>query len=147
MNRSVRITVLLSLTLCMLGGEKAAAQFTDEAITRRWEKLPDGAQILRLWTEKDVAGKEPQIAILRLTDAQYKNFTSSPKNYLEGYDVFGKDRDGKKYRLDRIISRVDLSVSTRYATAKPKAGASDPWTIVVEHNYWCDSATIEFNSP
>ena len=128
--------------LCFVTGNKTFAQFSEESVTRRWEKLPDGGQILRLWTEKDLDAKEPQIAILRLTEPkQYSSFRSDTKEYLMRYKVFGSAK------LDRIISRVDLSVSRRYSSVKPKPGAKDPYTIVVEHNYWCDSATIEFSGP
>lgn len=125
--------------LCFVTGNKTFAQFSEESITRRWEKLPDGGQILRLWTEKDLDAKEPQIAILRLTEAQSRTFKSETKAYLMRNKVFGD------LKLGRIISFADIS-ETKSATRKSKPGSVDP-IFVVEHNPYCDSAIIQFDMP
>src|SRR5262249_42607026 len=98
-------------------------------------------QILRLWNEKDRDAGEPQIAILRFTSPQqFEKFYSNPKDYLQRYKVFGD------VKLGRIISYADISEPYR-AMRKPKGSGTDPFTIVAEHNLWCDSAIIQYDSP
>lgn len=143
MNRTVRVSVLMSFALCLLAGEKALAQFSEESVTRRWEKLPDGVQILKLWTEKEYRAGELQIVILRMTNAQHEKFVDNMKNYLQTNRVFGE-----QVTLGRIISYANISepeARTKTPTRKSKSGASDPWTIVAEHNAYCDSAIIEYD--
>ena len=138
MNRTVRVSVLMSFGLCLLAGERVLAQFSEESIARHWEKLPDGAQILRLWTDKDVKANQPQIAILRLTSKQFEKFHSDVKDYLERNKVFGEH-----VKLGRIISYADITEP--YGSArKPRSGDTDP-IFVVEHNPYCDSAIIQYD--
>ena len=138
MNRTVGVSLLMSFALCFLAGGQALAQFSEESVTRHWEKLPDGVQILRLWTDKDRNAGEPQIAILRFSSRQqFEKFYSNAKDYLQRNKVFGD------VKLGRIISYADISEPYR---SRERSKGPDPMTIVAEHNLWCDSAIIQYDS-
>lgn len=139
MNRILKTAVLASL--CLLASEGSLAQAAREQLTEpKWEKLGEGAQVLKQWLGKGGL-KEPQVAILKLSDEEYKEFDHDPTEYLKKFDVFGKN-----LTTLHAISRVDLS-ERKESEKKPKGSAQDPWIVIVVHNPYCTYATISFHIP
>ena len=151
MNSTWRITALACFALCLGGNSTAqtkpsgsgassedSAQSSKSRSVLQWERLSSGLEVVKLWKNAEFGVSNPQIAILRLSDEEYKQFESNTKEYLEKYQIF----EGKK--LNRIISKVDLTGKVPYSQrskAQPKTG-DDPWVVVIDHDLWCDTATI-----
>jgi hypothetical protein len=54
----------------------------------KWKKVGKGIEVLKLW--ESVGPEWPQIAILRQSKEEYKEFLKSPKKYLNGFKIFDK---------------------------------------------------------
>jgi hypothetical protein len=52
-----------------------------------WASLADGFELIRLWETPD-GPKQPEIAILRMSDAVYEKFHEDPQAFLEDHKVF-----------------------------------------------------------
>lgn len=146
MNRSLQAKAFRVLLVCSFA-IAGFAQSKDESAHRlgpqQWEKLPKGGEVIRLFANKELGLEWPQIAVLRLTEEQYKEFRYDPRRYLMENKVFF---DAK---LRRIISSVDISEDRPVPkpTQSKTQSKPDPWVIVVEHNLYCDSATIADEVP
>jgi len=83
-----------------------------------WEKLDEGSEVLRVWKELPQKAKEPEIAILRLSEKKYKELLASPKEFVNKPQVFDKPVNS----LDVQPERVGL-IDNRTA-----------WFVMVEHD-------------
>jgi hypothetical protein len=59
-------------------------------VPMNWEKLAEGSEVLRVWKELPPKAKEPEIAILRLTEKKHKELLASPKEFVNKPQVFDK---------------------------------------------------------
>lgn len=75
-----------------------------------WASLVDGFEVIRLWETPD-GPKQPEIAILRLSDAVYEKFHEDPQAFLEEHKVF-----------PFTLRRVDLVHSPQKKTPGNKSG-------------------------
>lgn len=138
----VRKTAVMAWCLvCLLATQLCLAQAAREPLAGpKWEKSEDGLEILRLWQTSGLP-KEPQIAILRLSDDEYSELRRGFTEFLEKENVFGT---GLKLQG---VSWVDLSEpKTKQEKEKPKTGA-DPWIVVAVHTKYCTTATIGEHIP
>jgi len=94
-----------------------------------WAELKSGGEVLRLW--ESIGPKEFHVAILRLSDAQYKEFIQDRRGFLIENDVF----PGYSPKLNRIIAQSELS-------PKPLSNpGGDTWMVMVCHDWnTCNSA-------
>jgi hypothetical protein len=137
----VRKAVLAGGLVGLLATQLCWAQATREpGAGPKWEKPENGLEILRLWQTSGLP-KEPQIAILRLSDDEYSELQKSFTHFLENENVFGT---GLKLHG---VSWVDLSETrTKEEKEKSKTGA-DPWIVVVVHTKYCTTATVSEHIP
>ncbi len=84
-------------------------------------KLGKGIEVLKLW--ESIGPKWPQIAVLLLSKDEYKEFHKNPKNYLNGFKVFGKKRTKKVIRCH--LAKVMSSAPT--------------YVVVLRHDNYCTS--------
>jgi len=84
---------MFALSMCsllLLPGESfaqaAEAQKTPAKPTTKWKTLGDGARIQRLWTDDEY----PEVAVLELSDGEYKEFIQDVASYLNKNKVFPK---------------------------------------------------------
>ncbi len=130
MKRTTTLGLLVSCLLFLLAGglgfaQDAAKKAAPKAAEKKprspkWETLADGIQVLRLW---NTTGPEsPEIAMLRLSEDEYKEFDKDPKKYIN--DRFPKIFPEKVN--DVFIVRIP-----RYA--KPKAKGSDDMIVTLSH--------------
>jgi len=75
--------------------------------------LGKGIKVLKLW--ESIGPKWPQIAVLLLSKGEYKEFLKSPKNYLNGFKIFGRTPTAKVFRCH--LASVKSSSSTYVVTA------------------------------
>jgi hypothetical protein len=80
----------------------------------KWKKVEKGLEVLKLW--ESVGPEWPQIAILRQSKEEYKEFLKSPKKYLNGFKIFGKTPTKKVFRCH--LASVTPSSSTYIVVAK-----------------------------
>lgn len=85
--------------------------------------LGKGVKAVRLW--QSIGPKWPQIAVLELSSAEYKQFLKNPKSYLNGLNFFGK-------KLTRKVFRC------RLAPINPKKPNTD-YVVIVKHEIDCTS--------
>jgi len=81
-----RIANLFFLGLCflfLLTNVRSSAP--DEPEKRqaqpKWEMVREGVQVLRLW-KTSIGPRKPEIALLRLSDEEYRKFFESPESYI-----------------------------------------------------------------
>jgi hypothetical protein len=94
----------------------------------KYEKVVKGLEVLKLW--ESVGPEWPQIAILRQSKEEYKEFLKSPKKYLNGFKIFGKMPTKK-------VTRCHL------AGVKP---SSSTYIVVAKHESDCTSVSTSSNS-
>lgn len=87
-----------------------------------WVRIEDGFEVIRLWETPD-GPKQPEIAILRMSDAVYEKFHEDPQAFLEGHKVF-----------PFTMRRVDLVHSPQKKTLGNK---SDPMIGAAFHRNDC----------
>ena len=86
-------------------------------------KLGIGIKVLKLW--ESIGPKWPQIAVLLLSKGEYKEFHKNPKNYLNGFKIFGKTPTKKVTRCH--LASVMSSAST--------------YAVIVRHDNYCTSVS------
>lgn len=89
----------------------------------KWKKLGKGIQAVKLWDT--IGPKFPQIVVLRLSKDEYKEFHKNPKNYLNGFKVFGKKPTKK-------VTRCHLA---SVKPGKPTAA----YMVIAKHEMDCTS--------
>jgi hypothetical protein len=96
----------------------------------KWKKLGKGIRAVKLWNT--IGPKFPQIVVLRLSKDEYKEFLKHPKNYLNGFKVFGKTptKEVNPLKLASIKS------------GKPTAS----YLVVAKHEMDCTSVAISSSS-
>jgi hypothetical protein len=90
---------------------------------RSWTKVGKGIEVLKLW--ETTGPKLPQIAVLLLSKEEYKKFLKNPKNYLNGFKIFGETPTKK-------VSRCHL------ASVKPHNPPST-YAVITKHDWNCTS--------
>lgn len=55
----------------------------------KWDTLKDGTRVLRLW--ETIGPEWPQLALLELTNEQYKKLIENPTEYINQRSIFPKD--------------------------------------------------------
>jgi hypothetical protein len=126
----VSLTVLFSLLISMpvLAQESTSKSDKQEMTAKKripppW-KMKDGLRIAKLPRLNE---KEPEFAIVRLNDAEYKKFQENPKDWVNVHHIF-------KFNVREMKS---------YGTAKPE---KDPppdetyWYVVISH--WPGSRAV-----
>jgi hypothetical protein len=88
-----------------------------------WKKLGKGIEAVKLW--ESIGPQWPQIAILRLSQDEYKKFLKTPKDYVNDHQIFGKTPTKK-------VSRCQLaSVKSGQPTAQ--------YVVIAKHEMDCVS--------
>jgi hypothetical protein len=129
MNRKATLGLLVSCLLFLLAGGSGFAQKAEQKAAPKaaekkpsapkWTKLADDVQVLRLW---NTTGPEsPQIAILRLSEAEYAKFEANPKDYVNDHHIYPKD-----------VNDVFIGHMPRYE--KPKAKGDDDMIVTMMHH-------------
>lgn len=95
----------------------------------KWKKLAKGIEIVKLWEIIDLAW--PQVAVLLLSKDEYKKFLKDPKNYLNGFKVFGKTPT-KEVALCHPASE--------------ESGNPAQFVVIVSHDKDCTSTGIASSS-
>jgi len=100
MNRILALALMIFSLLLLPTDEKSfaqvAAQNDQKAISGpEWKKLGEGVQVLRLW--ESVGPKWPQIALLRLSVEEYKDFLDHPVDYLNDHKVYPSEYPARKF--------------------------------------------------
>ena len=86
-----------------------------------WASLKSGGKVLRLWqTEGGPSLSVAEIAILWLSDAQYKMFAKDQKAFLNSNGVFPA-------KVNKIIAESTVTPKSDYPGA-------DNWMVMVEHD-------------
>jgi hypothetical protein len=112
-----------------LYGGQSGEQMTLSGKEAIWVALKTGGEVLRLW--ETIGPKEFHVAILRLSDAQYKVFIQDRKRFLVDNDVF----TGYSPKLNRIIAEAEISPKP------PSNPGDDTWMVMVCHDWnTCNSA-------
>ena len=123
---AVLFSLLISLpVLAQEGSPKSGEQkiTAKKRIPPPW-KMQDGFQISKL---PRVTDKEAEFAIVRLSDAEYKKFQESPKDWVNDHHIF----------------KFNVREMKPYGTANPK---KDPppdqtyWYVVISH--WPGSVAV-----
>jgi hypothetical protein len=84
-----------------------------------WVDIKSGVMVLRLWEIK--GSEEYHVAILKLSDARYKEFTKDPKQFLIDNNIFyTKDLNG-------IVGQTTL-------TPKSK-NLGNEWMVTLDHDW------------
>ena len=91
-----------------------------------YESLGKGIKALRLW--ESIGPQWPQIAILQLSSEEYKKLLKSPKNYINGLNIFGKTPT-KKVRRCCVARLMAKKTETSYG-------------VVINHDSDCTSMVI-----
>jgi hypothetical protein len=65
--------------------------------------------------------KEPEVAILRMPDSEYKTFASNAKAYLDNNHILSAPANG--------VQATAEACQPPYTTCHP----GDPWTVIVSH--------------
>jgi len=84
-----------------------------------WVNLRSGGSVLRLWEIK--GSEEYHVAILKLSAAQYKQFTKDPRQFLIDNDIF------YTRELNGIVGQTTLTPKT------DKPGVD--WMVMVDHDW------------
>lgn len=112
--------------------ESAKAPPQKEALKAAgWVKLADGVEVLRLFGTR-LGPQKPEIAILRLSDAQHEVFVHDPMKFLEEHRIY-------PFGLRRV---VPACVPPGYAKAPPK-DPNDDWAVVLFHMLDCTVAYLD----
>ena len=143
--------LLLSLHVCLLAVGQAKPAGTEpkaadtQAQSKRteprstakekqvgWDNKTPGVKVFRLWENENLGPADPQIAILRLSDAQYQEFRKDRKKFLIINDIF-RTKD-----LKSVIAASELVPAVKEYKDPP---GDDMWLVMVEHDWTCDSAS------
>jgi len=89
-----------------------------------WVNLKAGGKVLKLW--ESIGPVDPQIALLQLSEAQYKVFARDPVKFLNGNRIFPVDVN--KIVADSTLNGDDIQ-------------GSDNWMVMVEHEWTSNCAT------
>jgi hypothetical protein len=97
MKRITLPALLVFIVFFSPANERSSAQQAaqKEPPATKWMKLGEGVQVLRLW--KSVGPKWPQIAILRLSVEEYKDFLEHPVDYLNVHKVYPPEYLARKF--------------------------------------------------
>jgi hypothetical protein len=85
-------------------------------MNRGWKTLKPGIKVLKLW--ETTGPKQPQIAILQLSSATYKDLQRDAKAFADSYMIFGE--------------RVRTGASLTELLSAP-GGYSGDWTVTCFH--------------
>jgi hypothetical protein len=95
----------------------------------KWKKLGKDIDIVKLWEIIDL--EWPQVAVLLLSKDEYKKYLKNPKDYLNGFKVFGE-------------------TPTREVTlchpASEKSGNPAQFVVIVSHDKDCTGTGISSSS-
>ena len=83
---AVGFSLLISMSILAQEGTPKSDQYKMTAKKRippPW-KMTDGLEIAKL---PRVSDKEPEFAIVRLSDIEYKKFRESPKDWVNGHHI------------------------------------------------------------
>lgn len=83
----VSCLLFLSATSSGIAGRasSSASQVKDHA--GPWKMLKNGVQVLEVWKLKG-SPEWPQVAVLRMPEAEFKRFEANPKDYVNEQNVF-----------------------------------------------------------
>ena len=94
-----------------------------------WVSLKSGASVLRLWEVAGALSGDPHVAILRLSDARYKEFKKDAKQFLVENDVF----------YTKELNKVEVGPELTPTNAK----AATDWMVTAAHDWsTCNSALM-----
>lgn len=82
-----------------------------------WVTLKPGLKVFRLW--ESIGPKQPEIAILWLSGAQYKEFAGDQKQFLNENHIFPK-------AVNKIVAKSELGPD--------KEHEDSDWLAVIEHD-------------
>ncbi len=121
----VRATVFVSCVFSLLASGPAFAQ----QIPREqkppqklhgWRTLADGVEVLRLWELVPRQDKEPEIAILRLSEERHAKLQEAPSDFINGYKIFPKPVDKLEVCPRQMRERIARNGEyTRWIVALP----------------------------
>jgi len=89
----------------------------------KWKKLGKGIHAVKLWNT--IGPRWPQIVVLGLSKDEYKEFHKNPKNYLNGFKLFGKT--------------PTKEVSTCHLASVKPHNPPATYVVIVKHDKDCTS--------
>jgi hypothetical protein len=111
------VFVLLALHMCPIasGQEKGP-----DGEKPAWVTLKPGLKVFRLW--ESIGPDWPQVAVLRLSGAEYKEFAKDPRQYINYNHIFTKD-------VNKVIGYSQLKEPL--IECEP---IGDEWLVGIEHD-------------
>jgi hypothetical protein len=119
-------TVFLSLLFVLASGLLLAQEETKRA---QQEKPPTWTQVTPGIWRTELGTGEPDIAVLRLSDEEYKEFFKDPKQYFNSHHVFPKP-----------VNKAEES-----GEDPPPTGAG--WIVVATHNPYSTATYVSWPAP
>jgi hypothetical protein len=123
---------LLAGALILL--EAAPAHVATDKGPTTWQTVEAGFKVLKLWEQRSLGPKEPEIAILQLSEDKQKELEHDPLGFLRKYKVFPK--------VDVVRGHFTLRLP------EDKAPGKDPAITVVVHDpgTYAGFASFEINA-
>jgi hypothetical protein len=130
-----RIGTLGLLMLSLLWPQVSRPSIGQEAAQQKstpfgWKELGSGVSVLRVW-EIPQSPKQPEIAILKLSEEEYRKFTQNRKAYTNDHHIFPQP-------VDRIV----ICKEEEYEK-KTRAGKDDPQVAVLIHMPTSTSVSVD----
>ncbi len=125
MKRIATATVLVSCALSLLASGPTFAQqmATQKKPPQRppgWKTLAEGVEVIRLWKLVPRQDREPEIAILRLSEERHAELEKAPSEFINKYEIFPKPVDKLEVCPRQIRERIARNgEDTRWIVALP----------------------------
>ena len=94
-----------------------------------WVNLKSGGSVLRLWEIAGALPGDPHVAILRLSDARYKEFKKDRKKFLIDNNIF----------YTKELNKVEVGPELTPTSDNP----GTDWMVTAEHDWsTCNSMLV-----
>ena len=118
---TLKAAVFLLLVLHLCPPAAGQGKKSDGETPAAWVTLKPGLKVLRLW--ESVGPEWPQVAVLRLSDAQYKEFAKDRTKFINANHIFPKD-------VNKVIAHSELPLPD----LKDCEPVEDEWLVPIEHD-------------